>query len=273
MITPSVDTWADAQKALFTALKNTSSGEISNAQFEISNPRSRVSLSPTRATDYGFAAGFFMWNYRASKDLGELNYYNRRLAIDALPNLAHGYATRTVVDNESQWIIVTDALVAEANVRDAMMLLPSGAVIQFMIRDDRLHMRVSELQSDAVWGLCYNVFVFTLLQEVMLLDLKARMSRLELGTYVHSVGALWRAAGHRQLVDMVADEDPRQLTMPPITQADLGALVNYERALRERRGVGELAVSPGGRWLAERLLDHRLRRDAELRINASTIYA
>src|SRR5690606_18825384 len=54
--------------------------------------------------------------------------------------------------------------------------IPCTCTLQFLVRQDRLHLVTSMRSNDAFWGLPHDIFSFTMLQEIM-----ARSLDLEIG--------------------------------------------------------------------------------------------
>jgi len=82
--------------------------------------------------------------------------------------------------------------------------------MQFLVRDSKLHAIVYMRSNDAIWGLPYDVFLFTMLQELLASELG-----LQLGTYTHTVGSLHLYEKHFDLAQKIvggqivpADEMP-----------------------------------------------------------------
>jgi thymidylate synthase len=75
---------------------------------------------------------------------------------------------------------------ATKNIND----VPCTLSIQFMIRKDKLHMRVVMRSNDIIYGFCNDVFAFSLFQQMMLNELRRFYPKLVLGKYIHSVGSL-----------------------------------------------------------------------------------
>jgi len=275
--------------------------EVLGARLVLDDPRARVLASPARAANYGFAAGEFLWYWRGASDVASIDYYNRRMKAwsDDGQVMAGAYGPRVRGDGglwdrglggRSQWELAVDELVRDPDSRRAVVgiYVPYDAVraatgtkdvpctlsIQFLLRRSwyragrarpRLHAVVTMRSCDAVWGLANDVFSFTLLQEAMLLELQARGVDAELGAYVHTCGSLHVYSRHDDLARAVAAEaGPPAPPVPAIDRrGDLDLLVEDERALREgRRDVVGGDYSGGARWLLERLLEHRARRDA-----------
>jgi thymidylate synthase len=115
----------------------------------------------------------------------------------------------------------------EERVKDA----PCACTLQFFIRDDRLHLITYMRSNDVVWGLPYDVFLFTMLQEL----LSRELSR-PLGTYTHIVGSLHLYDHHFELGrEILRSETEREFEMPPM--AAPGELPHFlEAEVRLRSG-------------------------------------
>jgi thymidylate synthase len=63
--------------------------------------------------------------------------------------------------------------------------IPCTCTLQFMVRQNKLHMFTCMRSNDVIWGLPHDLFCFTMLQEIIARDLG-----IEIGTYKHAVGSL-----------------------------------------------------------------------------------
>jgi len=63
--------------------------------------------------------------------------------------------------------------------------VPCTCTLQFMVREEKLHMLVHMRSNDAFIGLPHDIFCFTMLQEII-----SRSVSRELGAYKHMVGSL-----------------------------------------------------------------------------------
>jgi thymidylate synthase len=258
--------------------------EMLGVTLRLGNPRSRTTTSPSRAANYGFASGEFLWYLRGAEDLESICYYNKRMRefSDDGKRLHSAYGRRLRAHppgRPSQWQDVVAELLADPDSRRAVMTIyapsdmrrardggtkdvPCTLALQFFIRGKRLHLHVTMRSNDAVWGLCNDLFSFTLLQEVMLLDLRAAGLDVTLGEYIHTAGSMHLYERHYEMAAKVAAEEwTLSPAMPPLTSpADLDELVTMEKQIREGGPVtvGDAAAFQGGEsWLFFRLLSHR----------------
>jgi thymidylate synthase len=110
-----------------------------------------------------------------------------------------------------------------------------ASTLQFLIRDGRLHAVVNMRSNDAVWGLPYDIFLFSMLQELLASDLG-----LPLGSYFHFVGSLHLYERHfdlaRRVLERSVAETPTMPTMRDAAQST--AFIASEQRIR----TGQLAA-------------------------------
>ena len=125
--------------------------------------------------------------------------------------------------------------------------IPCTCVLQFLVRDDRLHLVVMMRSNDAFIGLPHDLFAFTMLQEVV-----ARSLDVELGTYRHMVGSLHIYKNDLQRASEYLREGWQEdMPMPEMPPGDpwpaMLRLVDIEKTLRN----GGMSVDYGdldGYW-------------------------
>jgi thymidylate synthase len=106
--------------------------------------------------------------------------------------------------------------------------------LHWFIRQDKLHLIVNMRSNDVILGFTNDVFQFTMLQEMMLMQLRGTYPNLELGCYYHNAGSMHVYQRHFAMIDkIIADE--RALEMPMIPMDDcndtiLTGLVGVEAA-------------------------------------------
>lgn len=272
------------------------------------NPRSRLLANPGRKADYGFAVGEFFWYWLGKQDLESMTYYNKRMpqfSDDGFTlNSAYGYRTRVKcleVNRKpvgvggcsepvyaTQWMAAKKTLLDDPDSRRALLVigepsdyaagayrpskdLPCTLSLQFFVRDDQLRLHTTLRSNDIVWGLPYDLFSFTLLQECMMLELReAGMKDLQLGPYTHTAGSMHVYERHFAMASEVTSaylEHRFQPAAPmePISLAELAALAEDEEALRtgKKAAIDEDRYSGGVRWMAGQLVRHRAKRDTE----------
>jgi len=113
------------------------------------------------------------------------------------------------------------------------------STIQFLIRDNRLHCITTMRSNDVIWGLCYDIFVVTMLQERLAAELE-----IELGWYQHSVGSMHIYAEHLELGEQILAEGiaGQPTAMPHM--CDLHALPRFLH-FEERLRLGQIEAISG----------------------------
>lgn len=264
--------------------------ELLAASFTLTDPRNRLISSPARAVNYGFAVGELCWYMRGDSDLATMLYYNRRMAqfSDDGVSINSAYGARilnggAVTDaSPSQWALCIEELRRDTDSRRAVMHInqprdlrkaisfgskdvPCTLSLQVLVRDRRLHMHAVMRSNDVVWGLPYDVFSFTCLQEAFLYQLQeAGVPVDDLGSYHHTAGSLHLYDTHYGLAGLVTKEDwDRPAPMKPVTLEELEEIATrVEPAVRLADPAGQFVNSFSGSagWMFQRLLDHRQKR-------------
>lgn len=271
----------------------------------LTNPRDRVLKFKSRKINHGFAIGEFLWYWSGANDLETMLYYNKRMSAFSddgeTLNSAYGHRMRTEVvgiqgidkslQYHSQWTICKETLVRDKDSRRALMLInraadqsqatlqsskdvPCTLSLQFLIRDNQLHLHVNMRSNDLIWGATYDLFSFTMLQECMMLELRDEYPDLQLGRYYHTAGSLHLYKRHYTLAKQMLTEHRSGAIvsepMGPLADLEeLDVLMDIELELRERgrspfviRMTKELK-SDSSMWMALELIKHREKRDEE----------
>jgi thymidylate synthase len=207
--------------------------ELFPISFALTHPRRRCITSAERRWNLPLAVGEFCWHATGSNDLRFIEYYAPRWkeftdGIEIVGSCYGHHIFGLKDDQPSQWERLVRLLRAERHSRRAVLQLfepqtgldaetkdaPCTCSIQFMIRDDRLHAIVYMRSNDAIWGLPYDVFLFTMLQELLALELGT-----ELGSYFHLVGSLHLYKRHFELAKrIISCESSFPYEMPPMRE-------------------------------------------------------
>lgn len=260
------------------------------------DPRSRLIYNPARKANYGFAVGEFLWYMRGSNDLESISYYNKRMKNYSddgkRVNSAYGYLMNTGWNKSgrapfSQFVRAMETLIQDPDSRRSVIQIhqpwhqadpeskdvPCTLSMQFFVRQNMLHLHVNMRSNDVIWGLTNDLFSFTLFQELALLVLKEwepeKFKNLRLGHYYHTAGSLHLYEHHFKLAEEIlatSKELGLREAMKPLESMDkLEGLLKDESLLRSKEIVSIDLDRYSGieRWMAERLNEHRQKRDTE----------
>lgn len=224
-------------------------------RFRLENPRARWVHNPVREWSSSFAIGELCWHLSGSDDVDFVAYYApqwREYSDDGERIWGSCYGRKIFEEphpDEPQWDQVKRLLQRDIDSRRAVLTLakpdahpvarkdlPCISSIQFIVRDQRLHCFGVMRSNDVIWGLSYDVFFMTMLQEVL-----ARELDLALGWYEHYAASLHVYERHFELADrIVAQGAPLSVpAMEPMSHIEaIPEFLEVEAALRQGRPSG-----------------------------------
>jgi len=176
--------------------------EVLNCCIEVTNPRDRIVQNPERQMNFSYAVGELLWYLSGRNDVGTMEYYSKKMAnfSDDGKTLNSAYGHRIFGNNAkigfNQWEHVKQQLIADPDSRQAIIHLhtPNNQKtkdevctlsLQFLLRHGKLNLIVNMRSNDIVLGFTYDAFAFTMLQEIMAIELG-----VELGSYFHNAGSM-----------------------------------------------------------------------------------
>lgn len=223
--------------------------EVSPVEMSLANPRRRLLTSATRKWNLPLAVGEFCWHVSASNELSFIRYYSNRwndFTDDerTIRGSCYGYRLFHPQGHApSQWEVAQSLLKRDPFSRRAVLLMSQplsvddidakdvacSSSLQFLVRDGRLDAILHMRSNDAYWGLPYDVFFFTMLQELF-----AAQLGLELGVYHHSVASLHLYSRHIERAKKVLQDTKwLDLEMPKmLCSAEMTHFLAAEQALR-----------------------------------------
>ena len=259
--------------------------ELTDAVFRIERPRARLILNPKRRWSIFYALGEFMWHLSASDDLRFIAYYSRlwsEFSDDAHSVAGSCYGRRIFSPDHgkpSLWQRILHLLRHDADTRQAVIALfdahadldsasrdvPCSCVLQFLLRGNSVNLIVYMRSNDLMLGFGYDVFFFTLLQEMLAMELG-----LPLGWYQHAVGSLHVYEKDISRAEQILLEQATACAeMEPMTLLDaIPTVLRYERVVREATTVSpamEFTAPRYWRQMLEVLLFSKLRRAGDLK--------
>ncbi|HTH98521.1 MAG TPA: thymidylate synthase [Stellaceae bacterium] len=221
--------------------------ELFGVVLELTQPRARLSRTEDRGVIFS-ALGELCWYLAGSNDLSFIQYYIRR-GYEADGNTGKvwgGYGPRIFNRKKTnQFTRIRKLLLKQPSSRRAVIQIfdandlvrkhkdiPCTCTMQFLVRNNLLHMYVSMRSNDAYLGLPHDVFAFTMIQELM-----ARELGVGLGRYKHAAGSLHLYDIHQKKMQYFLDEDWQEAMsmpqMPDGSQRDaIEIVIDVERRLR-----------------------------------------
>ncbi|AEO93578.1 thymidylate synthase [Bacillus phage G] len=202
--------------------------EVTPATIVINNPRKRVIDHPIRKLNYGFMIGELFWILQGKNDASSIAHYNKQWLnySDNGETLNGAYGQRifnadggdALFSNEegkydvfkiqiNQFNEVFKKLKNDNHSRQGTISMfdpakdfnetkdvPCTNLLRFSIRDGKLNMLVVMRSNDIIFGTPYDIYNFTMLQEIM-----AGLLEVEVGKYTHVVDSLHLYETHFEL--------------------------------------------------------------------------
>jgi len=217
---------------------------------ELTRPRARLSRAHEKGHVFS-CIGELFWYISCKQDLSSIQYYIPRYDEYAEPDgtIWGAYGPRMFGGERSQYEVVRDRLREKKDTRKAVIQLyskddilqeykdvPCTCTLQFLVRDNFLHLVVYMRSNDVFLGFPHDVFAFTMMQEIMANDLGCR-----LGSYKHMVGSFHLYDRDRAKVERYLEEGFQPTREMPVMPAgnpwtDITTLFGIEDAIR-RGGV------------------------------------
>lgn len=250
--------------------------EIMPYNFAISNPRDRLLNLECRKNMYRYIFGELMW-YLSGNDrvdfISEYAKFWEHISDDEChSNSAYGkYIFRPMKrkgegiiydeydsknpEGMSQWEFCKTLLRDDPNTRQAVIHIKPIQMyntadtvctmyLHFMCRNNKLDLHVSMRSNDVIRGTCYDVFMFTFLQELM-----AKELGLKVGTYYHHADNIHiyetdYDKANEIIAELKTNKTRKMLSEIPddFIMNDLSLLLMIEGALRQTSKLGKELV-------------------------------
>ncbi|RYE54311.1 MAG: hypothetical protein EOP48_12600, partial [Sphingobacteriales bacterium] len=219
--------------------------EIHPSGFVLTNPRARCLTNKARKWSLPLAIGEFTWHLSASNDVKFISYYAKqweKFSDDGKVIKESCYGHKIFEKNNkgiSQWSNVVNLLSEDRDTRRAVLSLYESTTdfgafskdvscictIQFLIRDNKLDAITHMRSNDVMWGLPYDLFLVTMLQEYLALTLS-----VPLGRYYHFANSMHLYERHFKLATEILGSDYVPYEMPYMTDSEeMSIFLKYEK--------------------------------------------
>lgn len=211
--------------------------EIIAPQVWLNNPRQRIVNHQDRKWNKHYA---IMESMLLFADVDDLKYYeflnkNMKNYSDDGIKLYGSYGKRIAkyipsliskikndVYTRQAAITILQAEDISKNTKD----LPCTLSLQFLWRDGTLNMIVNMRSNDIMWGFQYDMFMFTVMQEII-----ANECGMDLGWYLHRPASLHVYEHHYELFDQIVNKY-ETITMPRLKYDYEGWMFKVDLAIR-----------------------------------------
>ena len=238
--------------------------ELLNVNLVLTNPRSRLFLSPHRILNPFELVGRLIWELSGDDNLDSIQYYSRgasNFATDGKINTAYGkrifgemgiFGKRFI---DSPYTRLLDILLKDSFSRRKIKLIlhpedcydttyeyPCIVGLHFFIRDGKLDLVVYARSESAFRILPMDIFMFTMIQELTAVKLG-----LILGTYYHHIGSFhyYIESDQIQINNFLCDRfNIPKYSMDPLIGLDMWKeLIELEHDLRTSTCISNFSIS------------------------------
>lgn len=220
--------------------------ELLNYNITVQDPRNRVITFPSRKINTAYLLGELVWYLIGENTVDGILPFSKFWANITNSGNVLGYPKGTINSNYghrifghantpgfvhageqlNQWEILKDILRKDPDSRQAILNIhmPSDRhegnkdvactlTLQFFIREGALHMIVNMRSNDIIRGFGNDVFQFSMLQEILLVQLREHFPDLELGHYFHNAGSMHLYDVHYEMADNILQEAMPDVSM------------------------------------------------------------
>lgn len=237
--------------------------EITGALVHLKLPRARLSRAEGKGKLFS-CLGELAWYLAGSKDLKFITHYIPlyRLSSDDGRTVHGGYGPRLMgTENKNQIQSIIRVLSEKKSSRQAVIQLfdskdilkphkdiPCTCTLQFLIRENKLHMFTSMRSNDVYLGLPHDVFAFTMIQEIL-----ARSLQCELGEYKHYVSSLHLYEKNFEEAEAYINSGFQQvIEMPQMPEGDpwpsIATLLDSEQKIRNGEDINAQSLGLHDYW-------------------------
>ena len=259
---------------LATSPRGMSTLEVIGYNFSLMNPRARIVGFPNRRWSLPLAIGEFCWHMRGDNSVDALSYYAdawSNFSDDGITVRGSCYGNKAfshdhgdcswnrckrllINDQDSRRAVITFDVLDGSDLitRDKSCL----TTMQFLVREGKLSMVANMRSNDIYLGLPYDVFLFTMMQEVMALELG-----VDVGTYVHFVGSLHVYERNIAAISSQYKRESTRMAMSEMKNLDqLPDFLAAEKDIREGRETNPDLFIPYWASLLHHLINFERRR-------------
>ncbi len=235
--------------------------EILGESFRVLYPRNRLYIRPGKRMSLPFAIGEFLWYIRKSNSLDEITYYSRTMPnySDDSKTLNSAYGSRIwgvhKYIKHNQWNLAKQMLLSDKDSRQAVIHIrvpedfvfaskdhPCTLTMHFLLRNNRLNLLVNMRSNDLFKGSCYDIFSFTMFQEMMAWELG-----VQLGFYQHTVGS-WHLYEKDINNSIIPIGTPKPMPEFSFREDDVRRILSIEKEYRIHNKIDINAIALPNCW-------------------------
>jgi len=223
--------------------------ELSPVFFSVTNPRKRITTLSGRNWNFAAALGELSWHLATSNEVDFIaNYLSgwKNYSEDNKRITGSCYGKRifeTDKNGRNKWADIIDLLRDDIHSRRAVISLLDSEIhinasvpdisctvsLQFLVRNGKIDLIVNMRSNDIIWGLPYDFFFFSYLQELMSFELN-----MPIGTYYHLASSMHIYERHYEMANrIISGNIPfNDLQMPAMPSNKIQEFLDAEYKIR-----------------------------------------
>lgn len=224
--------------------------EVQGDVFQLENPRHRWLHDSIRQPNPAFAAANFLFTISGGQDFAMITSYNsrgRQLAEDESryeamfgsrlfsPGHQMAYVKKKLQEDKASRRAVALIYSMEDTLLDRRDT-PCAIALQFLIRNEQLDCICFMRSQSAVMVMPYDIFLFTMLQEWLSVELE-----IELGRYIHCCGSLHYYEEDSPLILRLVDDNSPSHAMPHMNSAGFDVILKLSEVEQRLRLTGDVS--------------------------------
>lgn len=260
------DTFAEAYEEIVRELARATTAqprgmltkEIAPVHLTLINPRSRLGYHSKRRFNLVFAVAESVLLFSPTNQVRHIQHFNKRMPEfsdnGVTFNAPYGYRIAKtlyhIINKLKEDRDTRQAVLPIIEATDLLMVtkdVPCTIALQFLLRDNKLDLHVYMRSNDFYYGFPYDLFNFTILQEVIANELG-----IEVGAYHHSATSMHVYQQHFAWLNDIPTMEPKTFSVP-YTTAHMRALETLLMGLFEGNMTPDMewvnALKPFGELL------------------------
>lgn len=204
--------------------------EILGYKFDLTNPHARIVSNQVRCMNLSFAVANFVWNLSASDDLEKINFFNGRgISFSdngkTIDGSCYGKRLFNAPNGLNQIRAIIEKIKQDPSSRRTFAPIfypednfvntkdvPCPIGVQYFLRNHKLHAITYMRSNSAAFVLPYNIFFFTMIQELIAKELHS-----DLGEYMHICGSIHYYDDEEEFVERIVSSPlPDKVEMSPM---------------------------------------------------------
>lgn len=238
------------RKAEIIEVKGNKIKELINFSFILQDATNCICTLAERKLDMEYLCAELLWYLSCDSSCSSISAYAslwNKISVDGKVQSNYGIP----LFREGGMSFMLDRLIEDKHSRQAVCPLnsqehrqnlkdlPCTMYVHLYIRNDYLNLKVTMRSNDLIYGLCYDIVFFSMVQQIAYLMLKKYYPELKLGYYYHEADSLHVYSKHFAMAGALASSP---LMFAPVTLFELDSdfLLDMAKGTHNRRIMKKL---------------------------------